>query len=265
MRLYKGTVKNIAEAHGYKGVACYQFTLQLKEIFPYSYIYDPKNKVPFIAKQLHLDRRTVKKRLQLLLDSNFAAMEKNTYRFLSGTQLKRFYTTQPRNYKYAYRTVNPKFLSDAMRLQPIIENINKQKAAIRMKSPQKNSGKIPQRDLSFCDLIQRAPNARAKYVDITMLSQEKAAKLLGYKSKASGHKQLKKLADARLIEISSNRVEMDRAKYNRYKETDARNLLIIGKGSAAKFYFLLANTVEVRPERVVKSYTKGKYFEQIYW
>lgn len=268
IKLYRGSAKSIAEKYSYKEVELYIFALQLKSLFPYSYISNYKSKIKLIAKELNKDRRTIANKLNRLIDANFAYKEGGTLRIISNQYIKSNLAKKRRN-KYGYTLTDIQNIKTEVKLQPIQENIKKQQKEISRKSNLKNSKNHLHCKSYFTDLIKINPDATPFINTSTLLSQSKAAKLLGYKSKSSGQRQLKKLKQEERLQIISNKQEITREQFNFFKKTTPQRLLIKGTGNKAKFYYCLANTVNLlekkNTEQVKETEYKKGYYTSTYF
>lgn len=269
VKFYKGTVRNIAERYGFTGIKLYKFSLQLKALFPYSYIYQYDRHISFIAKKLNLDVRTVKNRINKLIAHQFAYTEGGTLRLASDTQIRKHFGVQnhSKQYKtrYRFKWIRLDEINLRVDSQPLSENIRGQKRTIKYKQSE-NSKKPLVSCQSFSEESKLSPVEAKKrqYVGTPLMSQKKAAQLYGYKSNASGYRLLQRLSMAKCLEIESNRVEITKEEYNWYKRANCTKLLILGKGLDAKFYYLFANTVNLKREPKPKE--KGvPYYLSEYW
>lgn len=269
VKFYKGTVHKIAQRYGYTGTKLYKFSLQLKALFPYSYIYQYTSQISFIAKKLNLDVRTVKKRISRLIAHQFACTEGETLRLASNSAIRKHFGVQNYNKKYKTRHRFKWIRLDEINLrvdkQPLDENIRGQKRTIKYKQSE-NSKKPLVNCQSFSEESKLSPVEAKKrqYVGTPLMSQKKAAQLYGYSSNASGYRLLKRLSAAGCAEIESNRVEITKEEYNWYKRDNCTKLLILGKGLDAKFYYLFANTVNIKREPKPKE-TGVPYYLSEYW
>lgn len=241
VKLYRGSVGRLTEKYGNKVLPVYEFALTLKALYPYSYISDYHNKITVTAKLLNISRRTFKRRMQKLKDKQFCYMEGSTLRIISNSYIKKALSKKRAN-KYSYREIHTANLRAAITAQPLEENITRQSQARKNKIRRSGTKQVSAQS-NFRYSILQSPHARIEVNDQTILSQRKAASLLGYKSASSGYKALKFLKDNNYIQIENNSVEISRAAYNDYKNKGTRNILIKGKGENARFYYCIANTI----------------------
>lgn len=252
VKLYRGSASAIVDQYKhYSSLKLYATALKLKALFPLSFITDFKAKSGSIANDLGVSRRTLHTWVKRLVQAGFASYEGTTLRLLSNTEIKLKYSKRKKR-KHKYELVNLSQVYMAVKSQPITENILLQQRMIDIKRKSKAVAKITSGNESYYrQLISQAPHAKADVLDTTVITQEKSAKLLGYKTTTSGYRWLRKFSSANIIAIESNTIRISRQEFNLYRETNPRKLLIKGRGNEAQFFFCNANTVKNIPKPVV--------------
>lgn len=241
------------------------FALQLKAHYPYSYISSFTEKSLEIRTKLGKEdkngniipksKTSFNRNIQELIEYKLAYFEGTTLRILSNTEIRERYATSYRG-KNRFIQVYPNGIERGVDILLLEQNTNKQIGAIRCKKKQR-----PQPEegcQSFQNLKQVAPQAVYANNIETVLSQRKAASLLGYKSAVSGFKRMRELQSDGLLQILPNMIELDREDYLRRMKVSSqvRFLLKRKESGTCKYYYCLPNTVNVINYFRFRSYQK---------
>lgn len=249
VKLFKGSAKAIVEeTKSNKHLKYYSQCVSLKALFPFSYIHDYTAKYSLIAEFWGCHKKTAINRISRLIEQGYAYQEGiKTLRFLSNTTIRRRYAGKSTKKAHNYEYVKATEIAPAIEAQAVITgSLQHQVKAIDRKTKQTAAKKqAPSGELSFRELVKRSPLIQPDCVDTPLLSQQKAAKLLGYKSKSSGYRALRRLSMAKFLEIESNVVKVSRDEFNFYKELAPHKAMIRGRGNQAEFFICNANTVKI--------------------